>query len=114
MMTMRMKRPSHNRKDRPSLDEIRNVLRHHMPGLMQQYGIKSMGIFGSYVRGQQKMKSDLDLLVEFDNTIPLSLFDIAGIEHELSCLVGVHVDLVERDAIRPALKKRIMSEAVPL
>jgi len=85
-----------------------------MPRLMRQYGIKSIGIFGSYVRGQQKIKSDLDLLVEFDNTIPVSLFDIAGIEHELSCLVGVPVDLVERDAIRPALKKRIISEAVLL
>jgi predicted nucleotidyltransferase len=96
------------------MDQIREVLRRHLPRLRKQYGIRSLEIFGSYAHGQQKKQSDLDLLIEFDDTVPLSLFDIAGIEYELSGLVGIPVDLVERNAIRPALRQRILNEAVSL
>lgn len=109
-----MKKPARRLKKNPSIGDIQQVLRQHMPRLKKQYGIRSLEIFGSYVHGQQKMKSDLDLLVDFDNTVPISLFDIAGIEYELSGLVGVPVDLVEKDMIRPALRQRILNEAVPL
>ena len=96
------------------MDQIREVLHRHLPRLRKQYGIRSLELFGSYAHGQQKTKSDLDLLVEFDDTVPLSLFDIAGIEYELSGLVGIPVDLVGRNAIRPALRQCILDEAVPL
>lgn len=110
-----MKRPARrNNKKIPSVDDIRRVLRDQLPRLQKQYGISSLELFGSYVRGQQKRGSDLDLLVEFDNTVPLSLFDIAGIEYELSGLVGIRIDLVEKGAIRPALRQRILKEAVPV
>ena len=109
-----MKKPVLRQKEKPSLDTIRQVLRDHVPELRRQYGIRSIELFGSYIHGQQTKKSDLDLLVEFDDTMSLSLFDLVGIENELSALVGVPVDLVEKNAIRPALRRRILDEAVPL
>lgn len=48
-----------------SLAEIRQILRAHMPALAQRYSIKSLGVFGSYVRGEARDTSDIDLLVEF-------------------------------------------------
>ena len=109
-----MKKPVLRQKEKPSLETIRQVLRDHVPELRRQYGIRSIELFGSYIHGQQTKRSDLYLLVEFDDTISLSLFDLVGIENELSALVGVPVDLVEKNAIRPALRRRILDEAVPL
>jgi len=48
-----------------TLDEIKNILAQHKEELRQKYKVKEIGIFGSYVRGEQKRKSDVDILVEF-------------------------------------------------
>jgi len=47
------------------LEEIKNILKKHKEELKKKYGIKEIGIFGSYVRGENKKSSDLDILVEF-------------------------------------------------
>lgn len=88
------------------------VLRKHLPALAAQYRIKSLGLFGSYVRKEQKPMSDLDILVEF-NEAP-SLFEFIRLEHQLSALLGVKVDLVMKDALKPAIGKRILREVVPI
>jgi predicted nucleotidyltransferase len=95
-----------------SLERIQHQLRDMMPDLSRNFGIRSVEIFGSFVRGEQKNTSDLDLLVEFDPSRSLSLFDLIGIEQMLSDILGVNVDLVEKIALKPALRQRILDEAV--
>ncbi len=94
-------------------DEILATLRAHLPELRQRYGIRSLGVFGSYVRGEQRRRSDLDLLVEFDDRA-LSLFDFVEIENYLSELLGVKVDLVEKSTLKPAIGRHILEEVVPV
>ena len=50
----------------PSLDQILDTLRPRLSELRKEYGVKNLGVFGSYVRGQQRKRSDVDLLVEFE------------------------------------------------
>ncbi len=95
------------------LDEILATLRAHMPELRQRYGIRSLGVFGSYVHGEQKRRSDLDLLVEFDGR-PLTLFKFIEIENYLSDLLDVKVDLVEKTALKPAIGRHILEEVLPV
>lgn len=95
-----------------SLDEIRRLLRQEMPRLQREYAVRSLEIFGSFVRGEASANSDLDLLVNFDDTP--TLFGFVRLEHELSQLLGVKVDLVMKDGLKPALGARILAEAVSL
>lgn len=92
---------------------IADILRQRLPELRERYGVKSLGIFGSYVRGEQGGGSDFDLLVELDDR-PLSLLGFIALEHYLSDLVGVKVDLVERSALKPAIGQRILEEVKPI
>ena len=93
-----------------TLEEIRKVLASHRQVLKDKYKVKNIGIFGSYVRGEHKAKSDLDVLVEYDN--PASLLQIVALENHLTALLGVKVDLVPRRNIRPELKESILKEMV--
>lgn len=86
------------------------VLRQCKQALKERYKVKSLGIFGSYVRNEQKKRSDLDILVEFDE--PPSLLRFLQLEHYLSDLLGVRVDLVMKDTLKPAIGRRILSEVV--
>jgi len=95
-----------------SLDEIRRLLRQEMPRLRGEHSVRSLEIFGSFVRGEASENSDLDLLVVFDDAP--TLFGFIRIEDELSQLLGVKVDLVMKDGLKPALGARILAEAVSL
>ena len=78
--------------------------------LKQKYGVKEIGIFGSYVRGRAKGRSDLDILVEFDRSIGLLKF--VNLENYLSEILGVKVDLVIKDVLKPRIGKHILEEVV--
>jgi len=95
-----------------SLEEIRDILNKHKDELRDKYKITEMGIFGSYVRGEQKKRSDLDILVEIGE--PISLLTFVGIENYLAKILKTKVDLVPKDSIRPELKERILKEVVYL
>lgn len=97
-----------------TLEELRGVLRELLPDLERRYGLRSIEVFGSFVRGEQGRRSDLDLLVEFDPARKLSLYDLVAMEQLLSDRLGVRVDLVEKRGVKPALRDRIIGEAVPL
>lgn len=71
-----------------------------------------MGIFGSYVRGEQTENSDLDVLV--DLRAGLGLMELVGLQQDLSDALGVNVDLVMKDALKPRLGQRILAEVVML
>ena len=95
-----------------NLDEIRISLRQELPRLRQEYAVRSLKIFGSFVRGEASATSDLDLLVEFDDAP--TLFGFVRLENELSQLLGVKVDLVMKTGLKPALGERILSEAIAI
>jgi len=88
------------------------MIRARLPVLRARYKVKSIGVFGSYVRGDQEETSDLDLLVEFDE--PPSLFEFVRLESYLSGLLGVQVDLVMRSALKPRIGEHILHELVPV
>ncbi|MBF0334244.1 MAG: nucleotidyltransferase family protein, partial [Alphaproteobacteria bacterium] len=85
----------------PNLDDILTRLRALQPSLRRRYPIRSMGVFGSYARGEQREDSDVDVLVELGDDLDLIAY--AGLQIELSDALGVPVDLVEREALRPRL-----------
>src|SRR5438105_8943280 len=87
-------------RDNRDLAHYVALLRQHLPALQEHYGVRFMGVFGSYVRGEQRRSSDLDLLVEFDER-PLTLLQFMALEHYLSDLLEVKVDLVERSTLKP-------------
>jgi uncharacterized protein len=93
-----------------SLKKIMEELRQQMPELERRYKVKTLGVFGSYIRGEQHKGSDLDLLVEFYE--PPSLLKFIEMEYYLSDLLGVKVDLVMQDALKPAIGKRVLSEVI--
>ncbi len=95
-----------------SLDEIKDILNKHREELRQKYNITEIGIFGSYVRGEQKKRSDVDILVEIGK--PVSLLTFVGIENYLAKILKTKVDLIPKDSIRPELKERILKEVVYL
>ncbi len=86
-------------------------LRSLLPDLRARYGVRSLGIFGSYVRGEQGPHSDLDLLVEFDDC-PLSLFDFVRLENEIGDALNLKVDLVEKRVLKPYIGQHILAEVV--
>ena len=91
-----------------SYNEINHILHEHLPSLREQYGIASLGVFGSVVRGEQGLASDVDILVEFLQ--PISLIRFIQLELRLATLVGSKVDLVSRKALKPHIGKRILDE----
>lgn len=79
--------------------------------LLKKYGVVRAGIFGSYARGEQKKKSDLDLLITVKKK-KFSLLDLIGLEIELKKKLGKKVDLLTYRGIHPSLKDRILREEV--
>lgn len=94
------------------LDDIIGELQRLQPGLSRRYPIRAIGIFGSYARGEQTASSDLDVLVEMGGAI--GMLDFVGLQQDLSDALGVKVDLVTKDALKPRIGKRILSEVVML
>lgn len=87
-------------------------LRQHLQPLFERYRVQALGVFGSYVRHEQRLGSDLDVLVTFYE--PPSLLKFIELENYLTDLLGVKVDLVMQDALKPAIGKRILEEVVPV
>lgn len=80
-----------------------------MPELTRRYKVKSLGVFGSYVRNEQRRRSDLDILVEFEDDA-LSLLKFIEVQNYLSDLLGVKVDLVEKGGLKPSIRQRVLQE----
>ncbi len=92
--------------------EYARILREHLPELRERYGVESLGIFGSYVRGEEQQDSDLDILVEFNRAT--DLIEFGSLELYLSELLGVKVDLVMKRALKQHIGKRILQEVIQL
>jgi uncharacterized protein len=94
------------------ITEYRAKLQAHFPDLADRYRLSSLAFFGSRVRGDERPDSDLDVLARFQETP--SLFTILALENELSDLLGIKVDLVLHNSLRPAVARQVLSELVPL
>lgn len=97
-----------------NLERITNVLREHKLELKEKYGIKEIGIFGSYVRKDQKKDSDLDILVEFEKDTKMGLLRFINLQNYISDFLGVKVDLVSKKALKPRIGKHILREVIYL
>ena len=94
------------------IDQIITKLKKNKPILEKKYSVKNLEVFGSYVHGEQKSNSDLDVLVEFSKTV--DLFEYIELENYLSEKLGVKVDLVMKDTLKPRIKEKILNEAIPI
>ena len=75
-------------------------------------GVRNVRVFGSFARGEQTKSSDLDLLVNMPRGS--TLFDLAGLKIDLEATLKIKVDVIPDDSIKPALRKRILSDALTL
>ncbi|MCK5661639.1 MAG: nucleotidyltransferase family protein [Methanosarcinales archaeon] len=111
---MKLQNQNSNREKTDILPEkarrLKQILNQHFPELTGHYNVSYLGVFGSYIRDEQKHGSDLDILVDFNRTP--SLFQFIRLENYLSELMGIKVDLVMRDSLKPAIGKRILEEVV--
>ncbi len=95
---------------RKKIDQIIIKLRENKPVLKEKYKVKALGVFGSYVRGEQKKGSDLDILVEFQE--PVGLFKFMELEEFLEKNTGIKIDLVSKKALKPRIGKHILEEVI--
>ncbi|HEX7342909.1 MAG TPA: nucleotidyltransferase family protein [bacterium] len=95
-----------------AIEEIRRELKAHIKLIKQEYHVSSIGVFGSYVRGEESKKSDVDILVEFDR--PIGLFKFLELEEYLSEILKKKVDLVSKKALKPRIGRRILAETIQL
>ena len=91
------------------LNEIKKVLGKHKKELEQKYKVKEIGIFGSYVRGEQNKNSDLDVLVTLRQPIGLEFVDMA---EYLEDILRIKVHLVSSGAIKPNRRRYIRKDLI--
>jgi len=92
--------------------EIKNVLAQHKEELEQRYKVKEIRIFGSVVRGEQVEKSDIDILVDFEEGA--DLFHLVGLALFLEEKLNQKIDVVPKRALREEIKESVLKEAIPL
>jgi predicted nucleotidyltransferase len=90
--------------------EILNIMKNSKPELASRYGVSELGLFGSFVRHQENLSSDIDILVSFDRDI--DLFDFVDLRELLEKKLSSKVDLVMVSALKPVIGKRILEEVV--
>lgn len=91
-----------------TVDEIKNKV---VP-ILKEAGVTRSSLFGSYVRGEETDKSDVDILVDFPKG--KSLFDLVELELKLEAVLNKKVDLGEYKTLKPRIKKRVMNEQIPI
>jgi predicted nucleotidyltransferase len=90
-----------------SIDEIRAALRGCLPEIREKYGVTSIGIFGSYARGDAGPDSDIDIIVELSRPIGWELVDLSDY---LESRLHHKVDLVIRRSLHPLIRDAILAE----
>lgn len=93
-------------------DTILEKITREKPYLAQKYNVTELGLFGSFVRGEEKETSDIDILVNFDENNPPSLYEVLGMQDHLEDVLGKKVDLVHKKMLKEDLRKNILSEAI--
>ena len=96
------------------LEILKNRLTEQKIYLENQFHVKKLGIFGSYVRGEETVTSDLDILIEFESGYRFGLLTFCHLENYLSDLLEVNVDLVMKDSLKSKIGQKILSEVIYL
>jgi len=97
------------RKRMKRIEEIKRIINKHRQELEERFKVKSIAIFGSYVRGEQSPQSDIDILVEFKEPVGFLFIHLADFLEEI---LETKVDLLTPEAIKPNRRKYIMEELV--
>jgi predicted nucleotidyltransferase len=92
--------------------DIKSKLGRLKPILRERYQVKTIGFFGSYARGEQNQKSDIDILVEFMEGNSVDLFDFIELEDFLTKQLRIKVDLATTKALKPIIKDQILKETI--
>ena len=92
-------------------DEIITRLREHEAALRER-GVAHAALFGSRARGDQRPGSDTDIMIEFDPTARITVFDYAGLKNYIADLFDGRVDVVNRDGLKPYLRPRATADAI--
>jgi predicted nucleotidyltransferase len=88
--------------------EIIEIIKHNKKEISSRYGVKKLGLFGSYVKDRQRKRSDIDLLVTFDRDI--DLFEFVDLRDYLEERLHAKIDLVMESALKPKIGKHILAE----
>jgi uncharacterized protein len=91
-----------------NLNEIKEILRQNKNILRERYKVKEIGIFGSFIRNEQKPDSDLDILVDFFE--PISLLKLVNMENYLNDTLGLKTDVIPKSDLRIELKDNILNQ----
>lgn len=95
-----------------NLEEIKQLLQQSKSVLQENYKVTELGIFGSYVRGEQNEASDVDVLIDYEKAP--TLFKLVELQNYLNELTGMKVDVVTKKGLKPRIRERVLSEVVYL
>ncbi|MEC4815884.1 MAG: nucleotidyltransferase family protein [Scytonema sp. PMC 1069.18] len=93
-----------------TLEELKQILRQSKQLLQEHYRITQLGIFGSYARGEQTEESDVDVLIDYEQAP--TLFKLVELRDYLSHVIGMKVDIVTQNGLKPRIRDRVLSEVV--
>jgi predicted nucleotidyltransferase len=91
-------------------EHLIDKLRTFLPTIRERYSINTIGVFGSFARGEQTPESDLDLVVTFHT--PQSLLDLVELENLLCDYLGIKVDLVTEAGLKPRVREQMLKEVI--
>ena len=94
------------------LKEKLEILKKSQDNILADFGVKKIGIFGSFAKGKQTKKSDIDILVEFNKSEPVGFFKFIRLEDKLSRKLRRKVDLVTKKALKPAMKQQVLKDVI--
>lgn len=103
---------SKNSKQKLSSFEVKDILQSNKVEIARNYHVNFLGLFGSVVRDEADETSDVDILVDFEE-VP-GLLHFIELENYISDLLGMKVDLVMRNTLKPIIGERILREVVPI
>jgi hypothetical protein len=109
MLTIVLREKEKGSKEKMDADEVARKLGEEKAYLKRVFHIRDLGLFGSYIRGEQTPASDIDILVEFTKGHK-DFFNYMRLKFYLEELFGRNIDLVMKDAVKSRLKDRIFSE----
>jgi len=92
-----------------NMEEMKLIINRHRTEIEEKYNVKSIAIFGSYTRNEQSEKSDIDIVVEFKRPVGLLFIHLADYLEEI---LGVKVDLLTPEAIKPNRLKSVMEDLI--
>ncbi len=91
-----------------TVKDIEKIIQNNKKELKEKYGLREIGIFGSYIRGEQDKNSDIDILVVVER--PMGFVKFIRLENHLSQKLGIKADLVTKKALKPYIGGRILQE----